>query len=83
MITMRSVSAFRRQIERLKEDLEPREFILDDGLASDRLARIGGYLYRAVKGESTPSFRKRIEAAARKLRVRTVYVGPAAPLPGG
>jgi hypothetical protein len=72
-------TAYRFRIERLKEELEPREFVLDGGLASDRLARIGGYLYRAAKGESTASFRVRVEIAARKLRVRTIYVGPPPP----
>jgi hypothetical protein len=74
---MRSLSSIARRLERLKEDLEPREYVLDDGLASDRFARIGGYMYRAVRGESTPSFHKRIDVAARKLRVRAVYIGPA------
>jgi hypothetical protein len=43
--------ALARRIERLKEDMEPRQYLLDDGLASDRLARIGGYLHRAAGGE--------------------------------
>jgi hypothetical protein len=73
---MASFRAARRRLERLMEDAKPREYAVDDGLASDRLARVGGYLYRAAKGESTPSFRKRVDVAARKLRVMTVYIGP-------
>jgi hypothetical protein len=76
MVAARAVYGLRRRIERLKEELELRAFVLDSGLASDRLARIGGDLYRAAKGESTASFRVRVEIAARKLRVRTIYVGP-------